>query len=83
MKERGEFFLASNPKIPINGFILTESDIDIQTGDHVINTHLVPILTTLDADLADKLFCRGIAINRMRKGIDVLLMTHPDTDVKM
>jgi hypothetical protein len=82
-KECGQFFLATNKEIPLDGFILNKSDIEIHTGDTIKVDLLHPILVTAHSCLADKLFCRGIALNEMAKGTDVLMMVHPKVEVKM
>ena len=83
MKEFGQLFLGSNEKVPLNAFILSKSDIEIQTGDTVKIENLHPILVTCSVSLADKLFCLGITRSENIKGVDMLLMINPGAEVKL
>jgi hypothetical protein len=81
MREHGEMYLSINEKVPLHGFILTGSDIEIHPGDQLPIDHLHPLLTTCDACKADKLFCIGIARREAIQGRDTLLMINPDTKI--
>lgn len=82
-KERGEFFLASNEEVPLNGFVLTVSDIEIQPHDTVKVEHLKPVLVTVEASLAEKYIAIGIIRRENVKGNDVLMMINPEAEVKI
>jgi hypothetical protein len=81
--ERGQFFLASNDKVPPNAFVLNTCDIEIHTGDHIKIDLLHPVLVTCDADDADKFVAIGIIRRENIQGRDCLMMINPEATVKM